>query len=92
MLELNGILTNNVVTMTSKSMYKSFVKILNKDELNGRADTPWRAHFGLDSEVKHVWRALYKLPLTKKKLGTYNGECYMELWPSVLLFLLLILM
>ncbi len=37
--------------MTSKSMYKSFVKILNKDKLNGRADTPWRAHFGLDNEV-----------------------------------------
>lgn len=66
MLELTETLTNNVVTMTGKSMYKSLVKILNKDKLNGRVDTPWRAHFGLDDEVKPEWRTLYKPPLTKK--------------------------
>lgn len=47
-------------------MYKLFVKVLNKCKLNGRADTPWRAHLGVGNEIKPVWRALYKPPLTKR--------------------------
>lgn len=47
-------------------MYKLFVKVLNKDKLSGQADTPWRAHPGLNNKVKPVLRALYKLKLTKR--------------------------
>lgn len=47
-------------------MYKMFVKIVHKGKLSSRADTPWRAHLGLDNEVRPVWRAIYKPPLTKR--------------------------
>lgn len=49
-----------------KAMYKLLVKVLNRDKLKGRADTPWRAHLGLKPEVDPSWRALYKPPLTKR--------------------------
>lgn len=51
---------------SGKQMYKLLVKILNKDKLKGRADTSWRVHLGLGSEVRPAWRALYKPPLSKK--------------------------
>ncbi len=47
-------------------MYKLFVKVLNNSKLNGRVDTPWRAHLGVGNEIKPVWRALYKPPLIKR--------------------------
>ena len=53
-------------TSTGKTMYRVLVKTLNKEKLKGRADTPWRAHLGLDPGVEPSWRALYKPPLTKR--------------------------
>lgn len=52
--------------MAGKTMYKLMVKVLNKNKLSGRSDTPWRAHLALSDELKPVWRALYKPPLTKR--------------------------
>src|SRR4029434_7885297 len=46
--------------------YKACVKVLNKQKLNSRVDTPWRRKLNLDDNVKPAWRALYKPPLTKK--------------------------
>ena len=43
-----------------------FVKVLQRDKLNGRTDTPWRAHLGLSDGVGSEWRALYKPPLIKR--------------------------
>lgn len=40
------------------------VKILNKEKLNGWADTPCRAHLVLNNGIKPVRRALYELLLT----------------------------
>ena len=30
-----------------KVLYKMVVKVFNKEKLNRRSDTPWRAHLGL---------------------------------------------
>ncbi len=66
LLESESLFTNNLKDMGGKVMYKLFVKVLNKSKLNGRVDTPWRAHLGVGNEIKPVWRALYKPPLTKR--------------------------
>lgn len=39
---------------------------MRRDKLNGKADTPWRAHLGLSDNVGPEWRALYKPPLIKR--------------------------
>lgn len=49
-----------------KLLYRLIVKILNKDKLNGKIDTPWRARLGLIDGVGPEWRSLYKPPLLKK--------------------------
>ena len=49
-----------------KMIYKSCVKALNKNKLNGRIDTVWRHKMEADSEVKPVWRVLYKPPIRKR--------------------------
>lgn len=36
---------------TGKVMYKLPVKVVNKEKLKGRVDTPWRVHLGLDPGV-----------------------------------------
>lgn len=41
--------------------------MLNKSKLNGRADTPWRAHLGVGNEIKPMWKVLYNPPLTKRE-------------------------
>ncbi|KAK0145749.1 Transposon TX1 uncharacterized protein [Merluccius polli] len=51
---------------TGKVMYKLLVKVINRDKLKGRADTPWRVHLGLNPGVGPSWRSLYKPPLTKR--------------------------
>ena len=47
-------------------MYKLLVQVLNKDQLSGRTNIPWRAHLGLNDKVRPAWRALYKPPITKR--------------------------
>lgn len=66
LLKLSETLTNELDVMEGKTMYNILVKILNKNKLNGRADTPWRAHLKVNSEIRPVWRTIYKPPLTKK--------------------------
>lgn len=66
LLESRETLSNEFDDMGGKTMYKMFVKIVNKGKLSGRANTSWRAHLGLDNEVRPVWRAIYKPPLTKR--------------------------
>ena len=56
----------NLELTDGKVFYKACVKVLNKQKLNSRVDTPWRRKLNLDDNVKPAWRALYKPPLTKK--------------------------
>ena len=52
--------------LIGKVAYSLCVKVLNKTKLNGRTDSPWRAHFGVKEDVRPEWRALYQPPLVKK--------------------------
>lgn len=49
-----------------KLMYNVFVRLLNKDKLNEKSDTTWRARLGLSDGAGPEWRALYKPPLVKR--------------------------
>lgn len=71
------IVGSNVVL--GKELYKVCVKAFNKKFLDNKCDTPWRNILNLAVDEKPQWRALYKSPLVKKKLGIYSGECYMVL-------------
>lgn len=65
LLALDGLTDMRFDCLNAKAMYRGCVKVLHQDKLAGLVDTPWRAHFGLGSDVKPAWRALYKPPLTK---------------------------
>lgn len=41
-----------------KTLYTICVKMLNKDKLKIRADTPWRSHLKVEDEQRPVWKAL----------------------------------
>lgn len=49
-----------------KLSYRLIVKILNRNTLNGKIDTPQGARSSLIDGVGSEWRALYKPPLLKK--------------------------
>ena len=66
LLESSNTPPNRLNDMKGKTMYKLLVQVLNKDKLSGRTDTPWRAHLGLNDEVRPAWRTLYKPPITKR--------------------------
>lgn len=53
-----------------KIMYQLKVKVLNQNKLTGHTDTPWRAHLALRQDVKPEWRALYKPPITGRRILT----------------------
>ena len=52
--------------VSGKTMYRNCVKVLNKKWLSSRVDTPWRSVLMIKNNVKPEWKALYKLPLTKR--------------------------
>lgn len=52
-------------SVSRKTLDQGCVKALNKGKLKDRADTPWKVHFKVQSEVKPVWSMLYKPSLTK---------------------------
>ena len=66
LLESSNTPPNRLNDMKGKTMYKLLVQVLNKDKLSGRTDTPWRAHLGLNDDVRPAWRTLYKPPITKR--------------------------
>ena len=43
----------------------NLVKLATKRTLKGRTDTVWRDRLGIEDNTKHVWRVIYKSPLTK---------------------------
>jgi len=52
-------------SVNGKTLYELCVKMLNKEKLKVRVETPWAAHFGVENDCKPVWRNMYKPPLTK---------------------------
>ena len=49
----------------AKALYVLMVECLNKQRIQHRADSPWRAHLAAGEEVRLQW-SLYKPPLTKR--------------------------
>ena len=52
-------------SVSGKALYQGCVKVLNKQQLKNRTDTPWREHLKVNADVKPKWSVLYKPPLTK---------------------------
>ena len=65
LLDLRGLEEVGLDEVNGKELYRGCVKVLNKDKLKNRKDTPWRVKLGIDDKVKPAWRALYKPPLQK---------------------------
>ena len=51
---------------SGKAFYRLAVQTLNRDQLRGGPDTPWKAQLGLDPSYRPAWRTLYKPPLAKR--------------------------
>ena len=65
LLEADSQVWTPMDSVSGKTLYQGCVKVLNKQQLKNRTDTPWREHFKVHSEIKPVWSMLYKPPLTK---------------------------
>ncbi|KAL7828092.1 hypothetical protein AOLI_G00312440 [Acnodon oligacanthus] len=52
LLTLEGLRGLHLDCLNAKVMYRGCVKQLNQSKLTGQVDTPWRAHFGLASDIK----------------------------------------
>lgn len=66
LLMLNGLHDLKLYEVKGRQLYKCFVKVFNKNVLNGRVDNVWKSKLGVDEDCKPNWRVLYKPPLTKK--------------------------
>ena len=56
----------NLQEAQGKALSVLMVECSNKQRIQHRADSSWRAHLGAGEEVRPEWRSLYKPPLKKR--------------------------
>ena len=66
LLDIRGMADCKLSTVKGKTMYYLCVKVLNKNKLRDRCDTPWRKHLTLEGAERPEWGALYKPPLSRR--------------------------
>jgi hypothetical protein len=69
LVDLRGLEELGLDEVNGEELYRGCVKVLYKDTLINRKDTPWRVKLGLDDKVKPAWRTLYR------GLVICNGGC-----------------